>query len=129
MSGGNLLKTHVQLIREDLKTGETVILADHDALRHGFTLVYPEEGTGVRHVIDMREDALIIQRQGEFPSRVELYSSGMGTCTVSSPYGEIRLQALLKKRSVEEDRWLVEYEVRDSGTVVQEVRFTWQFTT
>ncbi len=121
------MRLHVTLNATDLMTGETVLLADSNAISKDGRLLYCEAGTNVKHTVTVTEDSLIVERKDEITSRTTLCRDGGGHTIIDSPYGRMELQVCTEEMHLNGNLWSVQYRVLSGNETTLHQKLEWKF--
>jgi hypothetical protein len=122
------MKVHIRLRRTDFLEKKEEIIADTNGLFNDERLLYLEEDGKTHQKITFHDNAVIIDREGTYGSKIVLPDDAAGQCMVYSPYGEMAMDASLCDKHKEDGKWLVEYKISSAQQLVMHVKLEWEFS-
>lgn len=118
------MRVKVRAERQDLLSGEREELYAGSALASTRELRYREKD-GARTYIGFFTDQVVLERNGEVNSRIELPKEKTGKTVIQSDLGDMVLTAELIDQRFAEDCWEVEYRILEEDHVVAHQRLVW----
>lgn len=121
------MELNVELIRIDLLSGTTTIIADGRAILVGSTLSYAEkDDIHCLHRVTFGKDCITLKRSGEYGSETVLMPHKKGKAVVHSPYGDMVMDTILDDFLQNDGLWMAEYRILSEGGIVTRQRLMWK---
>lgn len=115
----------VTLIQKDLLEHTEVIVAKGNAKQIGEYLVYKEKEEGILHKVAFSENGVEVIRKADYESRIHLTSEGNSVIEIHSPYGVMKMDAVVESYRHVFNRYEVTYRIVQGKDTVTHQTMTW----
>ena len=122
------MKIHIKLIQYDQLSHTSTVLADDLGEIFQGKLTYRESGSDhTTHEILYGPGHFVLKRISDLVSETDLILKEKSMARILSPYGVMMLETYMDRCELSDQRWEIEYHIRQDGVTVTHQTLIWEF--